>query len=128
MERQREQVEEVAVRHGLELVLLFGSRARGRTHAKSDTDIAILARERLPFSVIDAIARDLRPVFGSDVDVVDLQAAPPLLAGRIARDGKLLVGTPRAFGRARVRCTARYLDFHPHLGRRRSSLRRTFRV
>lgn len=128
MERQREQVEEIAARHGLELVLLFGSRARGRTHAKSDTDIGVLARERLPIPILDAIARDFKSVFSNEVDVVDLQAAPPLLAGRIARDAKPLTGSPRAFSRARVRCAARYLDFQPYLGRRRSSLRRTFRV
>lgn len=128
MERQREQTEEIAARHGLDLVLLFGSRARGRARAGSDTDIAVLARERLPIPALDAITRDLKSVFGSEVDVVDLQAAPPLLAGRIARDAKPLAGSPRAFSRARVRCAARYLDFQPHLGRRRSHLRRAFPV
>lgn len=70
---------------GLELLMLFGSRARGDAHDASDWDFGYLAA-----GDIDAaeLLTALVTTVGSDrVDLVDLARASGLLRYRAARDG-----------------------------------------
>lgn len=126
--QQYRQIADAALRHKLALVLLFGSRSRGTAHAGSDTDIAVLGQARLRLKTLTALERVFRGVFGGKVDVVDLNAAPPLLGDRIMRDAQLLAGEPRDFALARMRFHARYLDFKPYLELRRAALSKAFAV
>lgn len=75
---------------GLDLLLLFGSRAGGRTDARptSDWDLGYLANDRFdPQAFVAHCAERL----GTDrVDLVDLQRASGLLRYRAARDGQLI--------------------------------------
>ncbi|PHX55368.1 nucleotidyltransferase domain-containing protein [Tychonema bourrellyi FEM_GT703] len=84
----------------LKMLILFGSRARGDTHAKSDWDFAALYDEKLReeycqdrgFSWFE-VPGILGQVFGinsDEIDVVELNRCSPLVANFIARDGKLL--------------------------------------
>jgi predicted nucleotidyltransferase len=73
---------------GLDLLLLFGSRARGDAHAGSDWDLGYLADERLDAG---ALLAEIVETIGSDrVDLVDLSRAGGLLRYRAARDGQVL--------------------------------------
>jgi len=76
-------------------VFLFGSQAKGRVHAGSDVDIAVLldqpprATER--YEVIrEILTRLASREMAEQADLVLLNDAPPALAFRILRDGKLL--------------------------------------
>ena len=75
-----------AARHaGVDLVVLFGSRARGDFSPGSDWDIAFSST-----GPIDSLAvrLDFTDALGSDaVDLVGLDAASALLRYRVARDG-----------------------------------------
>jgi predicted nucleotidyltransferase len=73
---------------GLELLLLFGSRARGNAVAASDWDFGYLASPALDVaSLLAALVTRL----GTDrIDVVDLRRASGLLRYRAARDGRLI--------------------------------------
>lgn len=81
----------IATRHHLSLIVLFGSQATGRAHAKSDVDIAVLGER--PFTVheiaaisgafYDACKRD-------DVEVVDLALSSPTLSRAVVEDGRVL--------------------------------------
>jgi threonyl-tRNA synthetase len=72
----------------LELLLLFGSRAREDSHDRSDWDLAYLASES--FDPSDLLTRAVE-ILGTDrVDLVDLRRASGLLRYRAARDGQLL--------------------------------------
>jgi predicted nucleotidyltransferase len=74
---------------------LFGSAARGEPSA--DLDIAIMLSDAARGATalgriaaqLEAAARDV------PVDVIDLKSASPALAGRIAREGRLLVDRER---------------------------------
>lgn len=70
---------------GLQLLLLFGSRARGAAHARSDWDLGYLADADFdPAGLLAALVG----VLGTDrVDLVDLARASGLLRYRAARDG-----------------------------------------
>jgi predicted nucleotidyltransferase len=71
---------------GLELLLLFGSRARDEAHAGSDWDVGYVAAAGMDVEALRAAVVD---VLGTDrVDLVDLRRASGLLRYRAARDGR----------------------------------------
>jgi predicted nucleotidyltransferase len=76
----------VAPRHpALDLLVLFGSRARGDARPESDWDFGYVAR-----GTFDALAlrADLADTLGTDgLDLADLDRAGGLLRFRVARDG-----------------------------------------
>lgn len=73
---------------GLELLLLFGSRAREESHTRSDWDLGYLAGADID---PDALRGRCVEILGTDrVDLVDLRCASGLLRYRAARDGQLL--------------------------------------
>ncbi len=69
------------------LAVVFGSSARGTASGSSDLDIGVVGVTplRLP-----ALAVTLSRLAGREVDLIQLEAAPPLLRFEIARDGVLL--------------------------------------
>lgn len=73
---------------GLDVLLIFGSRARGDTHDGSDWDFGFLASDVFdPAWFLGALVERV----GSDhVDLVDLRRAGGLLRYRAARDGRPL--------------------------------------
>lgn len=72
----------------LQLVLLFGSVAKGNVHRKSDIDLGFLFDE--PVDVV-ALTNEVTKLLRSDrVDVVDLRRASPLLKFCAVKKGKVL--------------------------------------
>ncbi|MFI5403270.1 MAG: nucleotidyltransferase domain-containing protein [Planctomycetota bacterium] len=93
----------LAAHQGLVAAYLFGSVARGTAKASSDVDIAVLYAERPPsvlgsppMKLEGALERELRCA----VQVVCLNVAPPDLAIRVLRGGRLILERDRA---ARIR-------------------------
>lgn len=84
----------------LKMLVLFGSRATGKTHAKSDWDFATLYDEEKRKACIGAsafawfeVAQNIGDVFeinSDEIDVVELNRCSSLIAHFVARDGKLL--------------------------------------
>lgn len=84
----------------LKMLILFGSRARGDTHAKSDWDFAALYDEKVREESCNnrgfawfEVPGILGQVFGinsDEIDVVELNRCSSLIAHFVARDGKLL--------------------------------------
>ena len=73
---------------GLDLLVLFGSRARGGAHDGSDWDLAYLAAAHMdPAALRGRLVEALRT---DRVDLVDLARASGLLRYRAARDGQLV--------------------------------------
>ncbi len=73
---------------GLELLLLFGSRARADAHARSDWDFGYVAADG--FDAAALLAAVVETVGSDRVDLVDLRHASGLLRFRAARDGKVV--------------------------------------
>lgn len=85
---------------GVVAVYRFGSTTQGTSSATSDTDIAVLARERIPDMRRFDLQEELAAQTGSDVDLVDLTRASPVLAIQIVAHGQLLYdGDSHARGR-----------------------------
>lgn len=108
MERLRETMRTVAGDEELELVVLFGSSARGGEKTR-DLDLAVRAN-----TTIDPVAltnRLHRALGRSDVDLVDLRRADPLLLFVVAREGiPLYEAEPGTFARFQNLAARRYYD------------------
>jgi predicted nucleotidyltransferase len=84
----------------LKMLILFGSQARGDTHAKSDWDFAALYDEELRKAILGKNAFawfEVPNILGKffelnsdNIDVVELNRCSSLVAHFVARDGKLL--------------------------------------
>jgi predicted nucleotidyltransferase len=72
--------------HGLELVGVIGSVARGEAGADSDVDIAYRVVGQASLFDIGAILMDLQDELGRPVDMVDLAAVKPRLRATMERD------------------------------------------
>jgi hypothetical protein len=111
----------VSRRRDVQAAYLFGSAATGRTRPDSDVDVAVLlTRAPAPDRALSyrlKLMSDLGAALGrSDVDVVILNDAPPLLAHRVLSKGRLVFERSATLRvRFQVRTAARYLDLVPML-------------
>jgi predicted nucleotidyltransferase len=100
----------------IEYALVFGSLARGTAHAGSDLDVAVGVKSSTRIGALelgDLLAR-LERAAGRSVDLVVLDEAPPGLAYRIFRDGRVIVEkNHRALVERKTRAILEYLDFRP---------------
>jgi predicted nucleotidyltransferase len=85
---------EIAAGFDLRFIVLHGSFAKGRTHPKSDVDIAVLPQRPIDFKKQLALHIKLQEVFGKDtnIDSKTLSKADPLFRYYVVRDGLLLYG------------------------------------
>jgi predicted nucleotidyltransferase len=97
----------------VELAVLFGSAARGEGQRRSDLDVAV----RLKGGSAPGLPRlqvSLARATGREVDLVSLDASPPLLRFEIARDGVVLLErTPHAWADFRARAMIDWWDWAP---------------
>ncbi len=70
---------------------LFGSAARGEAFRDLDVAVMLTADARGAVALGRVVARVEEAAKGLPVDVVDLAPAAPALAGRIVREGRVLV-------------------------------------
>lgn len=96
-----------------DLIILFGSQARGSAGQTSDVDVAILSDHSLrleeKIETKSKIAEKMK-ISEDSIDLVDLWDAPPLLQHQIATEGKLLEGEEFDFLRFKILAWKRYQD------------------
>jgi len=102
---------------GIRFAYLFGSRAAGTAHARSDADIAVmpprplglLERERLVLGLVRALGVP-------DVDLIALDRASLELRGRVVQEGRPIYSADEPARVAfEVRTRSEYFDFVPTL-------------
>lgn len=111
---EADRVADVASGHpGLQVLLLFGSRARGDAAPTADWDFGYLAEEAFdPVALVADLVRLLRT---DRVDLVDLSTASGLLRFRAARDGVAVFGDADAVERFRIAAASFWCDVEPIL-------------
>lgn len=103
---------------GVELGYLFGSSARGAERPDSDLDVAVLLDRRIPSERYGEIQLRLTTelvglTHTNDVDVVILNAAPPLLVFTAISTGRLFMGNRLRQVRFEVAAIREYIDTRP---------------
>lgn len=93
----------------LQLVVLFGSVAKGRAGARSDLDLAVQCDGPAD---VDTLYLAIAPRLGTDrLDLVDLRRVGPLLSFQVARTGQLLFErNPGTFRQFQSLASRRYCD------------------
>jgi predicted nucleotidyltransferase len=117
---------EIAARYGLRLVLQYGSTVSGRTHARSDLDIAVLFEgDGASRADIAGLHADLQRLHeGREVDLALLNHADPLFLKKILERCRLLFGSPRALAELRMYGFRRYQDHRRFLALERPYVKR----
>ncbi len=92
IEHDEEALARWCARHGVDLVILHGSRTAGRDRKNSDLDLAFLfAAGQMDARRFDQVAPELYDIFPScNLDLVCLNGAGSLLSLEVAHKGKVL--------------------------------------
>lgn len=119
-----EKLAEATRRHGIRLLVAFGSHVTGRTHRASDLDVAVVLEGADEADTVELWA-DLQAAFpGREVDIVWLHRSCPLLAWEALRRARLLVGDPRDLVRYRTYAWRRFVEYAPFFELEARSVRR----
>ena len=98
---------------GIQLLVVFGSTARGRDRVGSDLDVGVILGAG-PVALRRTVEVALARAADRDVDVVDLDTASPLLRFEVARDGILIhEGRPHAWADFRARAMLDWWEWSP---------------
>ncbi|HLD00091.1 MAG TPA: nucleotidyltransferase domain-containing protein [Patescibacteria group bacterium] len=113
IEKIKPDIEKLAQKFHLSLVVLFGSQASGKTHAKSDFDLAVLTDHKFSREEYAKIISDFSQALkipSKRIDVTELFHANPLLTRRIFFGGKLLCGDMSVFKRRKMIALKQAMD------------------
>ncbi len=93
------------------LLLQHGSTVAGRTHGRSDVDVAALFEGDASFARQGALLADLQAEFPeSQIDLAPLNRADPLFLKKVLESCRLLAGSPRRLAELRMYAFRRYQD------------------
>src|SRR3970040_684901 len=76
------------------VVVLFGSRPRGRARAGSDVDLAVALDAPLQDTARQRVEAAIAAALRLDVDLVDLLSAPSHLVSQAVRHGRVFLCAP----------------------------------
>ncbi|HEX9728954.1 MAG TPA: nucleotidyltransferase domain-containing protein [Gemmatimonadales bacterium] len=114
----------IARRHGIRLLLAFGSRVSGRPHPASDLDLAVLLDVPGRDDPLGLLA-DLQAVFPAcAVDVLWLHRADPLIGWHALRAPRLLYGNAADLARRQAYAWRRLVEYEPFFALEAEAVRR----
>ena len=108
-----EKLTRVADRHGIHLLLLFGSALTANRHSDSDLDIAVLFQEErgLTGAEYSQLVHALQEIFPDQtVDLGILNHADPLFLKKVTENCRLLYGAPERLVELKLYAFKRYQD------------------
>ncbi len=113
--KDKKRIKKIAQKYGLDLLLLFGSRATENNLEKSDFDIAYLSKKKLNLIKEAKLICDLAPIFKSErIDLVNLKKANPLLLFAITNNCQVLYQKDSLlFSSLRVYAFKQYVETKP---------------
>jgi predicted nucleotidyltransferase len=104
MDPSSQEIAPIAKRHGIILLLRFGSSVTGMLHERSDVDLAVLL-ERVPCTLEahSELLQDLQQLFPErEVDLALLNRADPLFLRKITEACRRLYASPRALQELKI--------------------------
>jgi predicted nucleotidyltransferase len=108
----QEDLKDIAQKHGIVLVLKFGSSVTGRMHLRSDVDLAILLdRSTITLQEHAELLQSLQPLFPErELDLALINHADPLFLKKITDNCELLLGPPERLQALKLYAFKRYQD------------------
>ncbi|GFP24740.1 hypothetical protein HKBW3S43_00056 [Candidatus Hakubella thermalkaliphila] len=105
-------LQKIAQKYDLRIILLFGSAVSAKLYRQSDIDIAVLApKSELGLKDYCDLLFDLQKLFpGREVDLALLNRADPLFLKKIMENCELLYGHPRELAQLKIYAFKRYVD------------------
>lgn len=121
----REEIKKIAKKYNLKLILLFGSRVKGKTHKESDVDLAFLPEEKISFRQGILLNTEFCNIFGTDrIDTVNLREANPLLLKQILDNCRVLFQkSPQIFSIFEAQVLQKYQEAAPLFKMREEKLK-----
>jgi predicted nucleotidyltransferase len=115
-------VQAIANKHGLLLLLRFGSSVTGHLHALSDVNLAVLfGRAPESLGALADLTADLQALVPDrQVDVAVLNHADPLLLKQVTEHCELVYGSPRRLAEFKMYAFKRYQDHRRYLDMERA--------
>lgn len=104
-------VETLAKKYRIATVILFGSQATGKVHSQSDTDIAVVFLKKPTLNQELKLRQEFAKIFKTEIDLVDLEHAAPLILKEITTNGKVLHGSMSQFQDLQFRAFQRFEDY-----------------
>ena len=120
-------LQDLARRYGIQLIIQFGSTVSGPVHARSDLDLAILLNNAdVSLERLGEIQQSLQSCFpGREVDLALINRADPLFIKKITERCRLLYGSAKDLQRLRLYAFKRYQDHRRFLDLERRYVERT---
>jgi predicted nucleotidyltransferase len=114
-DEMRDKVAELARKHGLFLVVLFGSQATGYTHKHSDIDIGYVSNRDIDYKENYNVSLELARVFNhKDVEFTNIYKVSPSMKKQISQTGIPLYEKDSAvFDYFKIHALREYLDTKP---------------
>ena len=98
----------------IQLAILFGSQASGKTHAGSDDDVAVALAGEMSTSRRGELGARLSEALGCEVDVADLRMAQGEFLAQIVLGGEVIVKRdPSLLAELAIRALAYREDMQP---------------
>jgi predicted nucleotidyltransferase len=117
---------DIARRHGIRLLLQFGSSVSGATHPRSDVDLAALVEQpTLSLPERMDLLHDLQALHPDrEVDLVVINRADPLLLKKIVDNCRLLHGPVQRLQELKMYAFRRHQDHRKYFEREREYVAR----
>ena len=130
MQTDHVRLDEIARRHGVVLMLVFGSAESGRQHPRSDLDIAVLLERPSPsFHELADLTHDVQTLFPREkLDLALINTADPLFLKQITDRCRLLYGNPRRLLELKLYAYKRYQDHRRYLALEREYVSRALQA
>lgn len=110
---QKLKTAEIAKKHKLKLVIIFGSFASGKNRKDSDLDIGVISEKEISFEKQIKLTNEFSVIFRKNIDLSILNHTNPLLLFEASRSAILLYGKQKDFFEFRLRAFHAYNDYQP---------------
>ena len=122
----KKEVEKLARKYGLKLLLVYGSVAKNEARRDSDVDVAFRSENKV--DLLELMADLVKVLKFGKIDLVDLDTANPLLLSQIVSDYIVLFGEKSAVNSLEVKAFKRFVDYKPYFDDEREFVNQFYNV